>query len=95
MGARANPWDVSDEQTETPLELAERIGDAYGLVPGARADLQLYRAGTWPDALADQDPPTHVWRAGRLVATTEVTRRLRPGRSGISPGWSGRAVRPR
>jgi len=74
---------------------AWRLGDAYGLVPGARADLQLYRAGTWPDVLADQDPPTHVWRAGRLVATTEVTRRLRPGRSGISPGWSGRAVRPR
>jgi cytosine deaminase len=59
---------------------AWRLGDRYGVAVGARADLQLYRAAGWPAALADQDPPTHVWRAGRLVATTAVTRRLRPDR---------------
>jgi len=57
---------------------AWHLGTGYGVTPGARADLQLYRAAGWDDVLADQDPPTHVWRAGRLVATTEVTRRLRP-----------------
>jgi cytosine/creatinine deaminase len=58
---------------------AWRLGDRYGIAPGARADLQLYAAATWAEALGDQDPPTHVWRAGGLVARTTVSRRLRPG----------------
>ncbi len=57
---------------------AWRLGGEYGIAEGARADLQLYRAADWPAVLAGQDPPTHVWRAGRLVAVTEVARRLRP-----------------
>jgi imidazolonepropionase-like amidohydrolase len=57
---------------------ARRLGGEYGLVPGARADLQLYAAPDWPAVLAAQQPPTHVWRAGRLVATNRVDRRLRP-----------------
>ena len=57
---------------------AWHLGGRYGIAPGARADLQLYTSPTWARALADQDPPTHVWRAGRLAATTTLTRRLRP-----------------
>ena len=57
---------------------AWRLGAAYGMRSGARADLQLYAAGTWPDVLRLQDPPTHVWFRGREVARTTVTRDLRP-----------------
>jgi len=53
-----------------------RLGPAYGVAPGARADLQLHAAGTWPEVLRLQDPPTHVWSRGRLVARTAVTREL-------------------
>jgi cytosine deaminase len=63
--------------TDVPAA-AWRLGGEYGVAPGARADLQLYAAPTWEDALRLQDPPRSVWRAGRLVATTEVTRTLRP-----------------
>ncbi len=64
--------------TTVPADIWKLAG-VYGVTPGARADLQLYAAPTWPAALAAQDPPTHVWRAGRLVATTRLTRTLRPG----------------
>jgi cytosine deaminase len=57
---------------------AWRPGATYGLRIGARADLQLYAAGTWADVLRLQDPPTHVWFRGRQVARTTVTRDLRP-----------------
>ncbi|MDX6327419.1 MAG: cytosine/creatinine deaminase [Nocardioidaceae bacterium] len=53
-----------------------RIGDRYGVQRGARADLQLYAASTWPEVLRRQDPPTHVWHSGRLVARTSVVRQL-------------------
>jgi cytosine/creatinine deaminase len=53
-----------------------RLGEEYGVVPGARADLQLYAAPTWPQVLRAQDGPTRVWRAGRLVARTELSRSL-------------------
>jgi cytosine/creatinine deaminase len=63
--------------TTVPAQ-AWRLGSTYGISPGGRADLQLFAAPTWARVLADQDPPTHVWRAGRLVATNQITRRLRP-----------------
>lgn len=53
-----------------------RLGGAYGVVPGALADLQLYAAPTWPEVLRLQDPPRAVWFRGREVARTQVTREL-------------------
>jgi cytosine deaminase len=55
---------------------AWRLGPAYGVRPGARADLQLYTASSWPEALRLQDPPRQVWFRGREVARTRVTREL-------------------
>jgi cytosine deaminase len=55
---------------------AWRLGAAYGVRPGARADLQLYAASSWPEVLRLQDPPRHVWFRGREVARTTVTRDL-------------------
>jgi cytosine deaminase len=55
---------------------AWRLGPAYGVAPGARADLQLYAASTWPEALRLQDPPRQVWFRGREVARTTVSREL-------------------
>jgi cytosine/creatinine deaminase len=63
--------------TDVPAA-AWRLGPEYGVTPGARADLQLYAAPTWPQVLRLQDAPRSVWRAGVLVATNEMTRRLRP-----------------
>lgn len=59
---------------------AWRLGDDYGVAPGARADLQLYAAPTWPEVLRLQTPPRQVWFRGRPVARTSVHRQLR-GRS--------------
>jgi len=56
--------------TEAPAQ-AMRLGD-YGLVPGARADLQLFDAPSWPEALRLQAPPVKVWFKGRLVAESSV-----------------------
>jgi cytosine deaminase len=53
-----------------------RIDGRYGVQRGARADLQLYAASTWAEVLRLQDPPTHVWHSGRLVARTSVVREL-------------------
>jgi cytosine deaminase len=53
--------------------------DDYGVVAGARADLQLYAAPTWSEVLRLQDPPRAVWSRGRLVARTTITRQLLPG----------------
>jgi cytosine deaminase len=53
-----------------------RLGDTYGIRRGARADFQLFAARSWPEALRLQDPPTHVWHSGRLVAQSQVSRRL-------------------
>jgi cytosine/creatinine deaminase len=53
--------------------------DDYGVVAGARADLQLYAAATWSEVLRLQDPPLAVWSRGRLVARTTITRELLPG----------------
>ena len=55
---------------------AWRLGPAYGVTPGALADLQLYAASTWPEVLRLQDPPRQVWFRGREVARTIVTREL-------------------
>jgi cytosine deaminase len=57
---------------------AWRLGTTYGVKAGARADLQLYAAGSWPEVLRLQDPPTHVWFRGGEVARTTVSRTLRP-----------------
>ncbi len=53
-----------------------RLGTSYGVTPGARADLQLYAAPSWPEVLRLQDPPRHVWFRGREVARTRVHREL-------------------
>lgn len=55
---------------------AWRLGGSYGVVPGARADLQLYSASSWPEVLRLQDPPRAVWFGGRQVARTTVDRQL-------------------
>ena len=55
---------------------AWRLGDTYGVHAGARADLQLYAAASWPEVLRLQDPPREVWFRGRTVARTTVTREL-------------------
>jgi cytosine deaminase len=55
---------------------AWRLGGQYGIERGARADIQLFAASTWPEVLRLQDPPTHVWHSGRLVARTQVSRAL-------------------
>ena len=68
-------YQVLDAVTSVPAA-AWRLGEAYGVVPGARADLQLYAGETWPDVLRAQDPPTHVWFRGRPVARSSVTREL-------------------
>lgn len=46
------------------------------LTAGAPADLVALRGTNLLDALAAADQQRRVWRAGRLVATTTVTRRL-------------------
>jgi cytosine deaminase len=56
-----------------------RLGAAYGVRSGARADLQLFAAPTWPEVLRAQDPPRLVWFEGRPVARTTITRDLFPG----------------
>ena len=55
---------------------AWRLASTYGVGVGARADLQLYAAPTWPEVLRLQEPPRHVWFRGREVARTTVTREL-------------------
>ena len=55
---------------------AWRLGAEYGVAPGARADLTLYRAASWPEVLRLQEPPVAVWFQGRQVARTELTRQL-------------------
>jgi cytosine deaminase len=50
--------------------------DDYGVIVGARADLQLYAPRSWSEVLRRQDPPLAVWSRGRLVARTTVTREL-------------------
>ncbi len=55
---------------------AWHLGDGYGVAVGARADLQLYAATSWPEVLRLQDPPRQVWFRGRSVARTTVTREL-------------------
>lgn len=61
--------------TEVPAR-AWRLGPAYGIREGARADLQLYGATSWAEALRLQDPPRAVWFRGRQVARTTVERAL-------------------
>ncbi|MGH7775957.1 MAG: amidohydrolase family protein [Candidatus Dormibacterales bacterium] len=55
-----------------------RIGD-HAVAPGARADLVLYEAGSWSEALRLQRPPREVWFRGRMVAENRVTSRLLAG----------------
>ncbi|HEX4699187.1 MAG TPA: amidohydrolase family protein [Actinomycetes bacterium] len=62
--------------TTTPARAFMGSGPAYGVVGGARADLQLYEAGSWPEVLRLQDPPRRVWHRGREVARTSVVREL-------------------
>src|SRR5919109_475430 len=60
--------------TDAPAE-AMRLAD-YGLRPQARADLQLYAAPSWDEALRLQAPPEKVWFGGRLVAENSVRSEL-------------------
>ena len=55
---------------------AWHLGNGYGVAAGARADLQLYAATSWPEVLRLQDPPRQVWFRGRPVARTTITREL-------------------
>jgi cytosine deaminase len=48
----------------------------YGLRPGARADLQLYSAPSWEEALRLQAPPETVWFGGRVVAENSLRSEL-------------------
>jgi cytosine/creatinine deaminase len=66
-----------DAVTSAPAR-AWRLGDTYGVTPGARADLQMYEAGSWSEVLRLQEPPRAVWHRGRLVARTAITRELSP-----------------
>ena len=61
--------------TDAPAQ-AWRLDRTYGIARGARADLQLYAASTWAEAVRLQAPPTHVWHSGRLVARTEIRQEL-------------------
>jgi cytosine deaminase len=61
--------------TDAPAR-AWRLGDSFGIRPGARADLQIYAAGSWGEVLRLQQPPTHVFSRGRLVAQSEVHQKL-------------------
>ena len=49
---------------------------AYGLVPGARADLAIYSAPTWEEALRLQQLPEAVVFGGRVVATNRIEARM-------------------
>lgn len=64
-----------DAVTTVPAA-AWHLGTAFGVAPGARADLQLYAAATWPEVLRLQDPPRAVWFRGRRVARSTMTREL-------------------
>lgn len=48
----------------------------YGLRRGARADLQLYAAPSWEEALRLQAPPEKVWFGGRVVAENSLRSEL-------------------
>jgi cytosine deaminase len=60
--------------TEAPAQ-AWRLTD-YGLVAGARADLQMLPVVSWEEALRLQPLPEKVWFKGRLVAENSVESRL-------------------
>jgi cytosine deaminase len=60
--------------TEAPAQ-AWRLDD-YGLKVGARADLQLYAAPSWEEALRLQVLPEKVWFRGRLVAENSMRSEL-------------------
>ena len=53
------------------------VSSSLSLHAGAGPLARLYAAGSWPDVLRLQDPPTRVWFRGREVARTTVTRTLR------------------
>ncbi len=65
-----------DAVTANPAR-AWRCAD-YGVVPGARADLVLVDAPSWPEALRRQAARSAVWHRGRLVAETTINRQLVP-----------------
>ncbi len=48
----------------------------YGLEVGKRADVIILEAENWHQALQFQSAKTHVIHGGKLVATTEVSRKL-------------------
>jgi cytosine deaminase len=64
------------EAVTTAPARAWRLGETYGVIPGARADLQMYEATSWSEVLRLQDPPRAVWHRGRPVARTAITREL-------------------
>ncbi|HEX9363607.1 MAG TPA: amidohydrolase family protein [Candidatus Dormibacteraeota bacterium] len=74
--------------TDAPAQ-AMRLTD-YGLVAGARADMQLLPVPTWDEALRLQPMPEKVWSRGRLVAENSVRSKLyraplRPASPATSP----------
>jgi cytosine deaminase len=85
VSAHAAHLATADEQHQalaavtTGPATAWRLGGTYGVRAGARADLQLYAAGSWPEVLRLQDPPRQVWFRGRPVARTTIDRELLRG----------------
>jgi cytosine deaminase len=75
LTTREEQFDVLRAVTNGPAR-AWRLGSGYGVGRGARADLQLFAGSSWPEVLRLQDPPTHVWHSGRLVARTTIRRDL-------------------
>ena len=60
--------------TEAPAR-AMRLDD-YGLLVGARADMQLYSENSWSEVLRLQPAPEKVWYRGRLVAENIASSKL-------------------
>jgi len=75
LTSRSELGQLLDAVTTAPAR-AWRLDRTYGMERGARADLQLYAAETWPEVLRLQEPPTHVWHSGRLVASNTIERKL-------------------
>lgn len=75
LATRAELDFALDAVTANPAK-AWGIQDEFGIRPGARADLVLLDAESWPEALRLQATRLAVWFRGRQVAETRTERRL-------------------
>jgi cytosine deaminase len=76
-------WLMMTSSAARALGIAE-----YGLAAGHRADINLFDAESPADAIASIAPRRWVLREGRVVAETQVDRRLVRGVEHVSPGPS-------